>query len=103
MPKSIFRTLLLALLLTGTSALFAQPGGTYDFLRLDVSPRSAAIGGGFITMVDDPTAIFYNPAGLASLSTSRFSAGFIKHLLDINSGYVSYGTSISNFGYVGGG
>jgi hypothetical protein len=103
MLKSCIPYLTSLIILVAHSAILAQPGGTYDFLRLDVSPRSAAIGGGWLTMTDDPNAIFYNPAGLASLSSSRFSAGFIKHLLDINSGYVSYGTSIPDFGFVGGG
>lgn len=85
------------------SQLFAFGSGTYDFLRMDMSPRSAGMGGSFITMTDDPTTIFYNPAGIGSLSKTRFSVGFFKHLLDINSGYASYGTQIAGMGFVGAG
>lgn len=77
--------------------------GTYDFLRNDVSARAAALGGGMMTMTDDPATIFYNPAGLGTLNGTRMSFGFFKHLLDINSGYASYGAQISNLGYVGAG
>jgi hypothetical protein len=83
--------------------LLAFGSGTYDFLRMDFSPRSAGLGGSFVTMTDDPTTIFYNPSGIGSLSKTRFSVGFFKHLLDINSGYASYGTEIVGFGFVGAG
>ena len=86
-----------------TLCLFAQGTTVYDFLLNDVGARAAALGGSFVSSTDDPNLIFYNPAGLATLSTSRFSAGFFKHLLDINAGYVSYGTEIPRFGFVGAG
>src|SRR5437867_3069862 len=89
--------------LLSSSFLFASGNGTYDFLRNDTSPRAAAMGGSYVTMMDDPTTIFYNPAGLGSLSRTRVSFGFFKHLLDINEGYASYGTEIPNLGFVGGG
>ncbi|HUL43214.1 MAG TPA: type IX secretion system protein PorQ [Bacteroidota bacterium] len=82
----------------------ASQGTTaYDFLRNDVSARAAALGGSFVSTSDDPNLIFYNPAGLASLSATRFSVGFFKELLDINAGYVSFGTQVQGLGYVGGG
>jgi long-subunit fatty acid transport protein len=86
-----------------TCPVVLRAGGTttYDFLRSDVSARAAALGGSFVTMIDDPNSIFYNPAGLASLTGNRVSFGFFKHLMDINSGYASYGTEIPKLGFVG--
>jgi hypothetical protein len=52
---------------------------------------------------DDPDVLFYNPAGLATMTTSRGSAGFFKHLLDINSGHLVYGTSFEDIGHVAAG
>lgn len=89
-------------LLVATGAR-AGDNGTYAFLRNDASPRAASLGGSFVTMTDDPGAIFYNPAALASLSATRVSVGFYKHLMDINAGFASYGTVIPDFGYVGAG
>ncbi|HEV8539056.1 MAG TPA: type IX secretion system protein PorQ [Bacteroidota bacterium] len=88
-------------LAAASSSLYAYGNGTYDFLRTDISPRSAGLGGSFVTMSDDPTTIFYNPAGIGTLRRTRFSVGFFKHLLDINSGYASYGSEISGLGFVG--
>ncbi|MBI1802896.1 MAG: type IX secretion system protein PorQ [Ignavibacteriae bacterium] len=93
---------LLAIMMAATS-MFAQSTTTYDFLRNDVGARAGALGGGFMMLTDDPNLIFYNPAGLATLTQRRVSFGFFKHLLDINSGYASFGTEIPNFGFVGAG
>ena len=89
------------LLFALSTGLRASGTSTFGFLRNDVGARAAALGGGFVTMTDDPNAIFYNPAGLGTLSGKRASFGFFKYLLDINSGYASYGTEIPNLGFVG--
>jgi hypothetical protein len=74
---------------------------TYSFLRNDVSARSAAMAGSFVAMRNDVNTIFYNPAGLATLTQSQASFGYFKHLLDINAGYVSYAQELSGVGMVG--
>ena len=81
----------------------AQDNNTYDFLKIDFGARAAALGGGPVVVVDDPNAIFYNPAALGTLTQRRVSFGFFKHLLDINAGYASFGTEIPNLGTVGAG
>lgn len=37
---------------------------TGQVLRLDTSARAAAVGGAFLALADDASAVFYNPAGL---------------------------------------
>ncbi len=101
--SSYHRLLPLIGLLLISGRIQAQSNSTYDFLRNDVSARAAALGGNFVTATDDPNLIFYNPAGLATLSRQRVSVGFYKHLLDINSGYASIGTEIQGLGFVGAG
>lgn len=81
--------------------LQAADNSTFSFLRSDVGARAAALGGSFVTMTDDPNSIFYNPAGLGTLTGTKVSFGFFKHLMDINSGYASYGKNIPNLGFVG--
>jgi hypothetical protein len=81
----------------------AAENSTYSFLRNDYGARAAAMGGSFISMTNDPNLIFYNPSGLATLESSQFSLGFFKHLLDINSGYLSYAQEVQDLGFVGAG
>lgn len=74
---------------------------TYDFLRTDVSARAGALAGSYVTMMNDVTGIFYNPAALSTLEKPSGSLGFFKHLLDINSGYVAYSQPYEDLGYFG--
>jgi hypothetical protein len=70
---------------------------------MDVGARAAALAGSFVSVTNDPTALFYNPAALATLDAHRASAGFFKHLLDINSGHLSYTHQFEGVGYFGAG
>ncbi len=84
-------------------ALAAGTNTAFDFLRNDVSARPAALAGSFVSMANDPTTLFYNPATLGTLEQPTGSVGFFKHLLDINSGYITYGQSFEDIGWFGAG
>ena len=71
---------ILLILLTGK--IFSQ--NTFEFLRMDMNPRAAALAGSFVSNSDDPNVIFYNPAGINTLEGMPVSFSFVKHLLDIN-------------------
>lgn len=95
MKRTIF-----ALLLSCASFLYAQKS-TYDFLRLDMNARVAALNGSFVSMTDDPNVLFYNPAALTTMTAARVSASYFKHLLDVNAGslaYAQYAEGVGNFG-----
>jgi hypothetical protein len=79
---------------------FAQ---TFNFLRVDQSPRAAALAGSFVSNSDDPNVIFYNPAGINNLTSSPISFSFVKHLLDINSASLSYSKEFEGIGRFGAG
>lgn len=83
------------------STAFSQ--GTYDFLRNDISARAAGLNGSFVSMVDDPNVLFYNPAALASLTRPKASLSYLKHLLDVNAGSLSYAQELEGIGKVGAG
>jgi hypothetical protein len=92
---TLFITLLLNI------SIFSQ--NTYDFLRLDLSARAAALGGTFVSNTDDPNVIFYNPAGLKMLDGSPISFSFLKYLLDINFASITYSTELEDIGRVAAG
>ena len=52
------------------------------FLKLNQSVRAASLGGSFTALADDPSAIFYNPAGLQLSGNSRFSFTQTSWLMD---------------------
>ncbi len=75
----------------------------FDFLRNDVSARPAALAGSFVSVGNDPATVFYNPAALGTLEAPTGSVGFFKQLMDINTGYLSYGQSFEDIGTFGAG
>jgi hypothetical protein len=93
--------IMLLVLLTGllllTTSAFAQRG-LYSFLRNDASARAAALAGSFVAVHDDPSALFYNPAAIASAEDNQLSVTFFKHVQDINSGFAVYNTSLQTLG-----
>jgi hypothetical protein len=90
---------LILVILFLSSNLFSQTA--FEFLKLDASARSAALGGAFVSNVDDPNSIFYNPASLQFVDPNNVSFGFLKHLLDVNSGFASYTTQFKGLGKFG--
>jgi len=90
----------LAMFIFAYGAALAQ-NSTYTFLLSDVGARAAGMAGSFFSMRNDVNTIFYNPAGIATITRPEASFGYLKNLLDINSGYVSYGQDLSGIGNVG--
>ncbi|MCX7908636.1 MAG: type IX secretion system protein PorQ [Ignavibacteria bacterium] len=71
----------------------------FNFLRYSGSARSSALAGAFVSIADDPSAMFYNPASVSTISTRNFSFTFFKHVLDVNSGSVSYHKKFERIGH----
>jgi hypothetical protein len=89
---------ILALLLS--TALFGQQSA-YEFLRLEMSPRAAALGGSFVSANDDADIIYHNPAGLVFLEKTPVNVSFMKHLMDINIMSVSSSMEFDDIGRFG--
>ena len=55
------------------SANIFEKVGTFDgqFLKIGVGARGAAMGGAFVAVADDATALFWNAAGLARIDADR--------------------------------
>lgn len=67
---------LFVLLFLGTAPLcqaFAQESTNTNIHKLYESPRALGMGGAFVAVANDYSAVFYNPAGLARLETWQFN------------------------------
>lgn len=71
--KNYLVTLLCCLSLFVASNVFAGTGAA-AFLKKSVGAKAIAMGGAFTSIADDPTAIYWNPAGLASIQMYSVSA-----------------------------
>jgi hypothetical protein len=97
------RTLLSLFATVCITAILSAQQAAYDFLRIDVSARAAALNGSFVSMKDDPNVLFYNPAALGTLSRPKISASYLDHLMDVSTGSLSYAQYIEGIGNIGGG
>ncbi|MFA3782164.1 type IX secretion system protein PorQ [Melioribacteraceae bacterium 4301-Me] len=98
MKKSVFTLMFfqVSLMLLQNASIKGQ--NTYEFLRLDYSPRAAALAGSFVAANDDPNTILYNPAGVNFLKGSPISFSFLKYLMDINSASLIYSKEFEGIG-----
>ena len=72
---------------------FAEEGnGGYagSFRQLGLGARSVGMGGAFVSIADDATACFWNPAGLGKLEERQIGACYRMMFLDRKMGYVSF-------------
>lgn len=84
--------LLIALLIT-----FSCKAQTYEyvyrFLRFETSPRAAAQAGSYVSSDDDPSVVFYNPAGIGNsekIQKGMTTFSYSKNLEDVGVGSFSY-------------
>ena len=63
MNKSFCKTIILSLFVSGLNAADGD-GGTESTFSLGFGARAIGMGQAFTALADDPTAVFWNPAGL---------------------------------------
>lgn len=62
----------------------------FNFLKDVSGARAAGLAGSYLTVEDDVSSIFFNPATLQTTEKNNLSFTFFKHALDINSGNAVY-------------
>ncbi len=68
--KSALSALIILLALTAPAQVFGNGFDIYE-----VSAKAVGLGGAFVAQADDPSAIFFNPAGIVQLEGTQISAG----------------------------
>ena len=62
----------------------------FNFLKIESAARPTAMGGAFTGLADDASALYYNPAGTATLDGRQFILGYNNSIIDIQSGFIGY-------------
>jgi len=104
--KIVFLGCTLGVLLLSGLNLFAQTGNGSGgqagaFLRNGVSSRALGMGGAFTALADDPSAIYWNPAGLASLRFYELIGTYTALSLDRSHNFFSIGIPLKKYGSIG--
>ena len=80
---------------------FSKVGTTAAaFLKISVG-RPTGMGDAFVAIADDPTAAFFNPAGLGHIGERQVMLNHIQWIAGINHEYISGVLPISGIGTVG--
>jgi len=106
-PKTtlVAATFLFALCsLTGWAKDINSKAGTsaFPFLKINLGARAVGMGGAFTGLADDESALYYNPAGIASFEERRFIAGYHNYFADMQSGFLGYTNQLGERLYWGG-
>jgi hypothetical protein len=88
------------------TCLFAAPvnrNGTtaLNFLEIDIGSAGSALGGAYVSVVDDATACFWNPAGLTGSQKSNMIYMYEPWLLDMEHYYIATSANLGRSGYIG--
>ncbi len=105
------RILILALLLSATQSLSQNKVGTTaaPFLGIGPGPRAIGMGGAFTAVADDPSALYWNPAGISRTGKTEILVEHTSYLLGTGYNYLAavlaidqdnaVGVSVSNLAY----
>lgn len=70
-------------------------------LRIEVGPRSTALGGTTVADVAGAEALFWNPAGLAGLGGTQAYFTHVNYIADMKLNYFAIATRAGDFGEIG--
>ncbi|MBD3370752.1 PorV/PorQ family protein [Candidatus Fermentibacteria bacterium] len=82
----------ITILLMGTLVIAASADDTagFAFLQIPVGARSAAMGGAFIAVTEDPFSLYWNPSNLVSVPDGRVVTAYTGYLMDMQAGFIGW-------------
>ena len=78
---------------TGTTAA--------TFLNADVGARAVGMGSAYVSLVEDATAMYWNPAGLARVKGNEAVFSHAQWIADITMSYAGAAVNLGNIGNIG--
>lgn len=71
------------------------------FINVDVGARAIGMGGAFVSMADDATAMFWNPAGIANFTHPQAIFTHMRWIADITFNVAGFALPLPRFGTIG--
>lgn len=72
-----------------------------QFLGIGMGARSVGMGGAYVSLADDGSALYWNPAGLSQTTGMRLDVSHVSWLDDASYQYASFATPLGSNGSVG--
>ncbi len=89
------------LLAVCANLLASQDAGQESPFAVGVGARALGMGGGFTSLADDATAVYYNPAGLQSLPYQQFSFMHMRLFEGTTLNYATWALPTLSYGGLG--
>lgn len=101
--KAGLLTLISFLLVASVSAQEVSKVGTSaaPFLKIPVGARAASLGGAFVAMADDPSALFWNPGGAARIEKFSLLVDHSPWLPGLQHNFIGITMPIQDLGTIG--
>jgi hypothetical protein len=81
----------LSLLVVDLGFSFNKVGTTAaPFLKIEYGARPVGMGGSFVALANDPSGIYYNPAGIAEIKNTQFMGGYTIWFADLTYNYATF-------------
>jgi long-subunit fatty acid transport protein len=100
----------IALIIIVTTSLFSQDfvsnvskraTTAAPFLSIGQGTRAVGMGSAFVAISDDPSSIYWNPAGIAKIQGASFLVDHTNWLADINYNFLALTYNLGDFGTIG--
>ncbi len=85
----------------GTSGVSKRGTTAAPFLSVPMGARATGMGAAFVAVADDPTAMYWNPAGIAELQGFRFVFDHTAWIADLQYEYLGATIGIGSLGTLG--
>jgi hypothetical protein len=95
--KKMILLLIAGLMLAPLVAIHDDAGTSgFAFLKMSFYAKAAAMANAFTAESNDANTVFYNPAGLANLSSKKASSTYMSYFDGINTGSISFAFPYKN-------
>ncbi len=82
----------------GTSTITKKGTTAAQFMKLGVGSRAIALGGSFVAQADDLSALYWNPAGLTSITGGAVQLAHTRYLAGVDYNFAAFGTNLGGAG-----
>ena len=88
--------------ISGAETIGSKSGTTTgEFLRIGVGARPVAMGEAFAAVAEDASALYWNPAGIARLSSRDLLVAHTLWYMDVSHDYLAYAQPLGKVGAIG--
>ena len=85
----------------GQSELTKTGTTVANYLNIDVGSRAVSMGGSFVSIANDVTAMYWNPSGIARIEKNSALFNHTKWIADIDLNFVGIVVPLSTIGNIG--